>query len=654
MYFTVKFINNNPFIKLAFYWIAGILIGQYAPQLSAVVFLLLLFFGGWALVLRKKQRYPFQLIYSTTLGLLLVALSLGNTQIRQVSIPTPPDDKIYFSATLLEKPIEKTNSYQLLVRINEAEEEALDGQKLLCWTSKHDSIAGLFAGDQFVTRAKINRVTNRGNPFEFDYAGYLEQQEIFFQCFINAQSVKQHSQSKRGFFAGAENYREILLNKIRSNVSSPESFQVIAALTLGYRKELQVDTKSYFTQTGAMHVLAVSGLHVGLIYLFLVQLTRVLQRNRAARILRFILIFGTLWFYAWITGLSPSVLRASTMFSFLLAAESTNRRSSTYNTIAASAFFLLVLQPKLIFEVGFQLSYCAILSIIFFYPILEKAYPAGPAIFRKAWQLLCISIAAQIGTFPLSIFYFNQFPTYFWLSNFIVMPAAFIILLGTFLLLLTAIFPVISQFIGQILDYVTQLVIDLLRQVSALPGALTEHISIGGWQLFFTLLAVVFVVLALASQKGKYLLWATGCIIAFLLIDIQLKIQLSNQQQLIVYNTNHQCIQIINGRENFILTSDPSKTSPYLYRNVQTKLRLKPPQIVQINDVLAFESEAILVECGLLQLGNFTFYLDDLYRTQSVHGKLISPGDLFLTLEEQKQTLVKLGNSVKANGDSTN
>jgi competence protein ComEC len=361
-----------------------------------------------------------------------------------------------------------------------------------------------------------------------------------------------------------------------------------------------------------MHVLAVSGLHVGLIFLFLLWAFRFLNFVKGGKWLRLICISAILWMYALITGFSPSVQRAVTMFTFLLIAETLNRRNSIYNSIAASAFALLLVNPDILFAVGFQLSYAAVLSIVYFYPMLVKLLPAQQVVLQKPWQLLCVSLAAQIGTFPLSLYYFNQFPVYFWLSNFIVIPAAFILLCGTFLFFITSALPPLNQLIAQLLDIINSGVLFLLKKISMLPGAVIDHIAISGQELISLIAIILFIILFISSRRARYLQLSLLCFLSFQLFGVQKKLKLFNQHRFISYKNTNRTFHFIDGRKNYILSEDTSQLSPYLYSNVITRLQLDPPVILPIADTTSYATTDFILEGSICQFGDQSFELDTL------------------------------------------
>ena len=244
------------------------------------------------------------------------------------------------------------------------------------------------------------------------------------------------------------------------------------------KDELDFEVKQAYAAAGAMHVLAVSGLHVGIIFLILNTLLAILDTSKKGRIVKAIILLISLWSYAMITGLSPSVLRAATMFSFVIMGTVLNRSSSIYNTLAASAFFILIINPNLLFEVGFQLSYVAVLGIVYLQPLIYKRIYTRWWLLDKVWAITAVSIAAQIATLPLTLFYFNQFPVYFMLSNLLVIPSAAVILILGILLFIASPIPFISESIGWVLNKFIEGLNFGIKEIEVLPNSLIEGLSI--------------------------------------------------------------------------------------------------------------------------------------------------------------------------------
>ena len=605
----MNFFRNNPFVKILGFWISGLLIAKFCP---VILLLFILSFGagmGWYLHLSRHRRYPFDPGSSALLAILILLLSGLNYRLDHPQIPSGSEDDSYFRAIVLEKPTAKAHSFQTILKIEQAENDSLNNQQLICRIEKGKLPEDLKAGDQLYCKSKISRIENTGNPYEFDYRNYMALQGIHFRTYLRLNAIHQIGERKLSLKILAENFREKLLSRLRSKLKKHESFEVISALTLGYRKELMPETLSSFTNTGAMHVLAVSGLHVGMIFFFLMRLFSFLKHSKYGNMLRFCLIISLLWSYALITGMSPSVMRASLMFSILLAAESIRRTNSVYNSIATSAFVLLLLNPDILFEVGFQLSYAAVLSIIYFYPLLDKIVQTRIIWLKKPWQLVCVSVAAQIGTFPFTIYYFNQFPVYFWLSNLVVIPAAFLLLSLTFLFFIAAPIPALCELTARLLDTFNSAMLFLLNAISHLPHALISGFAVSPLQLSLLVMMVLLIVLFISYREKKYLALLLSSFLLFQLFSVVAKVKMVNQQKIIHYKGNSGAIHFITARKNYIFCPDTTRLNAAVYSNVVNKLHLAPPVIIQENDLQEFNDSSLIFRNGIIQFGEQTYRL---------------------------------------------
>lgn len=260
-------------------------------------------------------------------------------------------------------------------------------------------------------------------------------------------------------------------------ITRPDAHAVAAALVLGDKRFLQASTRDAFAGSGAMHILAVSGLHVGIVYLMLSAVVgRVPLRGHVRRIVRIILLLTGLWGYALLTGSSPSVLRAATMLSFVVVGQSLGRRTDIYNTLAASAFLLLVIDPMRIHHLGFQLSYLAVLGIIWWQPRIEAMWTPRHRLLKSAWSLTAVSLAAQAATAPLAILAFHQFPTFFLLTNLVAIPLAGLILPTGLAVLVLGDIPAVGWVLARVLDLELFALVHAVRWIDALPGAVIQPI----------------------------------------------------------------------------------------------------------------------------------------------------------------------------------
>lgn len=419
----------------------------------------------------------------------------------------------------------------------------------------------IFPGSRISFVEKPNEIRPPQNPGEFDYKRYMLRKGIKYQLysrqFIKVENTPEHTLKTRLFI-----FRSNLLDKFQQYGISGDEFGVLAALTLGEKDYLSDEIKSGFTNTGAMHVLAVSGLHVGIIYIIFMLLLKPLGRNPKYKIVKSLIVIAMLWAYAFTTGLSPSVLRATTMFTFLAMGEGLKRKPSTYNSLATSAFVLLVLNPNLIYEVGFQLSYLAVFSIVFFQPRFSKLWTPRTKAGNYIWQLFTVSLAAQIGTSPISIFYFNQFACYFWLSNFVVIPAAGLILYTTTVFFLVSFVPALGVLVGGFLKWIIRIMNFGILTIEKLPYALISDIWISQSELIVLYLITICTSILFFYHK-KWAIFATlSSIIMCLSINCYQEIEKENQQVIIFHqNSKKMLISFILGQELFYASEDEDQAS---------------------------------------------------------------------------------------------
>lgn len=604
----MNFFTNNPFTKVLSFWLVGLLLGSYLP--SSFWILLAGWFIGGALAISRLQtkRYPFDFHLS-----IFLAFSFALAAFSSIHQKEPPhdDQPHHYIAKVISYPSEKPNSYQCQLQINNSDSLTFNRQKIIAYFSKDSMSANLQPGDQLWVKSKLQRIKNSEEPYSFNYQKFMANREIYFSCFIPSKNYfKIQGDRSWSPTTNAEKVRATLISQLKKYIDRDDALQVISALTLGYRQELSPETKYYFASTGAMHVLAVSGLHVGMIFLFLSYVLAFLKKTKTGRIFYLILIASLLWAYALLTGFSPSVQRATVMFCFILIGNSLRRPTSIYNSIAASAFLLLLFNPNLIHEVGFQLSYAAVTSIVFLYPKLTNWWHPKNWGLQKIWQLLCVSLAAQIGTLPFSIYYFHQFPVYFWLSNFVVIPAAYLILGFTFLFFLTTPIHIIASLLAKLLSGITGATIFLLQQINQLPCSLIENISINSVQLILLIVFSISVALFIKQKQSIFILSASTLLLFFLIAGLTEKIHYFNQQKMIVYHREDKVL-LINGRKSYLLQYLNLEQKNMPERSVIQKLKLNQPITISLDSCLKFETEDMILEGNTFQFLNQTFQLEE-------------------------------------------
>ncbi len=413
-------------------------------------------------------------------------------------------------------------------------------------------------GDLILFSGKIQKIAAPLNPHMFDYQSYMENQNIYYQAYIKSnqiqlidndqgQSIYRYAFSSQQYFAGI----------LKQFLPTADEYAVAAALIIGYKNDLSVALKKAYTDTGAIHVLAVSGLHVGLVaYFFMFFFNLKKQQGRTYKQLKYLSILIVIWLFAFMTGAAPSVLRATTMFSFILIGKILNRTSNIYNTLAVSAFVLLCFNPFLIKNIGFQLSYFAVLAIVFFQPKLYNLIYIENKILDTIWQLGTISVAAQIGTLPISLYYFHQFPSYFLLTGIVIVYLATFVLGGGLLLFIVHAIPLLSDFIGNIIWWIISFMNQVIYKIEQFPYHLIKGIWICKPSVFLLYFLTITIAIYLTVKKQKWL--AFGFFIAiFLGVHTYYNDYIrSRQMSFVIYHSyKNTIIDIINGRKILSLQS---------------------------------------------------------------------------------------------------
>ncbi len=452
-----------------------------------------------------------------TFGVVFVCGLLCGQLGQQPATPFPTETPSSITALeITDGPSERKSSirYQAkLVGATDARVESQRGTTIWLYIKK-DSCELYCPGNILAVNKAPKEIQGPQNPGEFDFKAYSSILGITGMLYAVPDDVQLiDSTQTRSLFSSA---RDHMLSRLDSSGLSTAQLGVIKALSLGYKDDLESAQKEDFAKAGAMHVLAVSGLHVGLIYMVLNTLLKVPPGFRKLRILKGLVVISFIWLYAGITDFSPSVLRSSVMFTFLVAGDLLGRKLSTLNSIAASAFFLVCLQPTIIYRLGFQLSYLAVCGIVIFQPFLASLLVPRFKPIRWAWDLTCVSIAAQLFTLPLTLYYFGHFPVYGILANLLIIPLATGLLYSSLLFSLLPSIKWVSTALEFIVDILSTCMLATTSFVSRLPGSqLTAQLS-DSWAMLLLLLLVVALVVYLLSAIRTWL-FAVGLLLLVLL-----------------------------------------------------------------------------------------------------------------------------------------
>ncbi len=510
-----------------------------------------------------------------------------------------------FVATVLEVPQEKTKSFKSLLKITgftTKDSLILTNEKVLAYFEKNSFSEQLQSGDIILCKQHPNIIRNNGNPFEFDYKQYLERQKIYRQVYLSSENWIKTGKSDFSLITRAEQIREKLLGIYRNQPIDKKELEILSALTLGYKRELDPETRRVFSSAGAMHVLAVSGLHVGIIFWIISILFGFLRKRKSGRLIFMCFAILVLWIYAFITGLSPSVMRAATMFSIYIIGENIQRRTNIYNSLAASALILLLINPNNIFETGFQLSYSAVFGIVFLQPKMESLIKVNNRILQFFRTLLTVSIAAQIATFPFILYYFGQFPTYFWITNIIMIPAVMILIPMGIALLFFSQIPLISGILSISINFLIKAVYFFLAFIEELPFSILQISSIGYIQFISIILTLFFFFIFLENNYLRYLKYSLLSLLFLFGTLFYFNMLRSNSKEIIVYNsTGNTAVHLINGKLNYLISEVEINPEDYVERDISAttrSLNLNNPVYLTISD--SFSDKNIFIRNGLV------------------------------------------------------
>jgi len=448
---------------------------------------------------------------------------------------------------------------------------------------KTDSLnpIALAYGDELIISANTTAVAAPQNPSAFDYRSWLAAQNIYHQVFLKQhQLVKLNGNAGNPIIAYALALRAKQVQFYRKILKDDDAFAVASTLILGYRADLSQDTLNIYSKTGTIHALSVSGMHVGLIYMVLNWLFQYLDRNRLLKTSKVALIVVLIWLYALLTGFSPSVLRSAIMLSVYIIAKSFNRQSNSYNIISFAAFCLLVYDPFLIWDVGFQLSFLAVLGLIYLQPKIQNWWHPQNKWINKLWEIIAMSLAAQVITFPLSIYYFHQFPIYFLISNlFIMAPIALLMYLGIIILLGK------FEFLAPIFEWLIKFTNSGLRWIADLPLSSLSAIWINKTELWLLCLSLTLFILALAGFKKRMLLVSLVCFAVFQSFLTYDKLKAFHQKKTIVFNLRkNYATAFICGQKAMVITNLNQESREFKYFIQPALDQHKIKEIVCIQD----------------------------------------------------------------------
>ncbi len=593
-------------VRLAFWLILGILFGYYgAPKIQWVLGTGILSLG----ILGFSRYYPnWKNIPVFGLGLALCVGAIGtfglgmtmpgNVPSHYTKIITTTDHNLHLKIREVLKPNDYSHRY--VVRVVGIDGNSTSGKCILS-IPKATETPGLHVDDEILVYSTPTPLNPPLNPYQFDYKSYMKKQGIFHQIRVDNGAYVPLKNVSKTLIGRAANFREVLISILRTYDFGAAQLGVMQALLLGQRADISEATYNNYKNAGAVHILAVSGLHVGILLLLLQFLLQPLERLPQGRIVKLVSTVLLLWIYAVIAGLSPSIVRAVTMFSFIAYAFYLNRPTNTFNIVVLSMVFILLIKPLFLFQVGFQLSYAAVFAIVWIFPKLQRFWNPENFLVKKGWQLFSVSIAAQLGVLPLSLLYFHQFPALFFVSNLIVVPFLGGILgLGLVVVILgyCNVLPKILVWgYNEMIGTMNATIAWVARQ----EAFIFKDIPFDGIQLFVGYLLIFGLVFTLSKASFRHLVFFLSTILVFSVYLVFQEVSTRNTERLILaHQTKNSILLYQAGNQLNVLASDTT-TTERIVTNYKVAKRIKTIHHDGLrNNYLLGEKQLMIVDSAAL------------------------------------------------------
>ena len=543
----MKFINFSV-IKFAFFLTAGIIIAHFYPN-TLYFYLAISLYIGLLIIGFISKEHLFQTIYFGIVTYACIFLLGAITY--QINLPEfqnnhySQNDSMDLKENILQlkiKEVLKSDTYnsKYIAEVIAINNNYFDGKILL--NIKRDSFEKMFnIDDLLLISSKLKKISAPLNPHQFDYSAYMKSLGIYNQVHSSQRTILNQSKGNPTLRGQADKVRSYLIQKLKKSPLTPNVIAIVQALILGQKKDINKQLYNDYSAAGAIHILAVSGLHVGIIYFILIALLRPFKNLFKNELIISIIMVISLWGFAFLTGLSPSVIRAVTMFSFFAFAKAINRETNGINTLFLSYFILLIINPLWLFYVGFQLSYLAVFFILWLLPLFNKIYYPKNYFVKKIWDIFTVTLAAQLGIIPLSIYYFHQFPGLFFITNLIILPFLGILLGGGIILIFLSMFNILPDWFALSYNFLIKLMNSCIHWIANQELFLFQNITFSLSKIFASYLLIISIILFWDYQNRKSnLFFAVGLSILF---SVSIFDNYSNSKnELIVFHKNRQSI----------------------------------------------------------------------------------------------------------------
>ncbi len=640
--------NEYPILKLLLAYILGIVLGSFVlpdgvPWWPLGILFLILGALAWPKKYLFNYTYrfisgAFILLIFTYLGVLIYQNSETNLHPRHFGNHLQEQDLWIVSIRSMPEVKEKSVALEVEIEYNLSQKQKFEG-KALVYLQKDSLSEDLFYGDYLLINQRFKLITPPQNPYQFNFAAYSSRKGIYHQAYLKSEDWKLIPNLKNhnlAYFALLLRNRMIAI--LRQNELNEDELAVASGILLGEQSMISDELRASYSGSGASHVLSVSGLHVGIVFMILSFLLKPFHWGKHDKLLKALFVIFILWLYALLTGLSPSVNRSAGMFTFIAVGQSLRRHTHILGSLSASAFVLLLINPNYLFDLGFQLSYSAVVAIVALQKPISDWWIAPNKITDAFWQLVVVSVAAQVGTAPISIFYFHQFPNLFLLTNFIVIPLTYIILVYAILVLVISPLSWVAHYAGMGLSNLIGFMNWTITQIEGLSFGVTRDLYLNLSMLFLSL-AMISIFAIMLRQLRKWQLFAQLILlVAFLGFNL-FKYDTSNE--MILYDTPKNTYLAVyeNGKAHIFCDSAVmEKPEIVSFQVAENELRkgIKKRYYHLLNNELSATGATFKIQFPFLAYGNQLYYLS----TSKERRKGIDSLD-WMVLNAKEKLLIK-------------
>lgn len=554
-------IRRYPFVRLTIPLIVGIVLALLLPMPQWVGWSLLGLSAVCFVVFKHIPKYNIALATGISVNVFLVAvgLLLASFNVEGEAKDTLAGYKGFVIGEVADDPKIKENNVSLEINVSairDGDEWLETSGRTLLYLEKDSASVLLRTGDRIVFSPELSGIENKGNPEEFDYRKYLAYNMIFSSDYLAGDDWRLVDDEAVGFRPKLSRLRMKLVGLLRDFGLSDDELGVMSAMTMGYSDILSDEIRHAYSSAGAMHILAVSGLHVGIIYGIIVFLLSFIKNDKL-NWLKVLITITLIWLYALFTGLSPSVSRASLMFSLMSLGKLQKNSPGSLNAVFASMFILLVINPYNLVNIGFQLSYSAVIGIIILQPRLYAIFEVKNKFLDWIWSLTTVSVAAQLATMPLCFYYFHQFSNYFLLTNYVMIPISTIAIWTCFIFFAVSWIPYISTAVAYCLSWLAKAMNYACLTIEGLPFSTVQDIYIDVPQMILLFaIIILFVTFFFFTKRYRHLFAAVAMCVILAATNLWQSVEASSQKTLVVYNISKTtAINIIDGTDNIMFAN---------------------------------------------------------------------------------------------------